>query len=195
MTPTTNDRSADLSRGRRRAIGTAAIVLLAAIAFVAIIYWRATATRNSTTTTATAADSMPTARGEKSGMPMASPADTGTAIQITASQLRQFGITFGTAERRTLQSTVRTVGTVMVDEARRSQFAPKFGGFVERLYVDQTGQRVRRGDPLMDVYSPELVAAEQELLIARSLEKSTGGSAMPGVPPATIDLLAGARRR
>ena len=97
-------------------------------------------------------------------------------VQLTASQLRQFGVTFGGVEERTLENTVRTVGTVAVDETKLSEVVPRFGGYVERLYVDETGQQVRQGQPLMDIYSPELVAAEQELLIAGTLQQSIGAS-------------------
>lgn len=122
-------------------------------------------------------------------------ASSGGAVQLTASQIRQFGITFGTVDERPLASTVRTVGTVTVDETKLAQVAPKFGGYVERLFVDATGQPVRRGQPLMDVYSPELVAAEQELLVAGDLQRSIGQSTVPGVPNAPTDLLMAARRR
>ncbi|MBA2686283.1 MAG: efflux RND transporter periplasmic adaptor subunit [Gemmatimonadaceae bacterium] len=147
-------------------------------------------------TTSTAVSSTPSSGHDMGGMQTgAAPSSDGNAIQITASQIRQFGITFGTVERRTLESTVRTVGTVTVDEARRSQVVLKIGGYVERLYVDQTGQRVRRAQPMLDVYSPELVAAEQELLVAGNFARSVRGSSVPGAPGASIDLVAAARRR
>ncbi len=117
------------------------------------------------------------------------------AVQLTAAQLREFGITFGTADVRRLEDRTRTVGVVNFDETRITHVAPKFGGFVERLYVDFTGKAVVRGEPLLDIYSPELVAAQEELLLARSLEQTMGESAVPGVPPASTGLLAAARRR
>jgi multidrug efflux pump subunit AcrA (membrane-fusion protein) len=72
---------------------------------------------------------------------------------------------------------------------------PKFAGYVERLYVNATGQRVGRGQPLLDVYSPELVAAQQELLAAGQLDREIGRSSVPGVPGSTSDLAAAAKRR
>ena len=119
----------------------------------------------------------------------------GGSVHLTSDQIRQFGITFGTVDQRTLENAVRTVGTVTVDETRLAQVAPKFGGFVERLHVERTGQPVRRGQPLMDVYSPELLAAQQELLVARNLQRTMGESAMPGAPSTPTDLMAAARRR
>jgi len=120
---------------------------------------------------------------------------TDGTVMLSADQIRTFGVTFGTVERRTLESTVRTTGTVTIDESRVSQVAPKAGGFVERLYVDVTGQPVRRGQPLLELYSPELLAAQEELLVARRLDRTLGESAVPGVPAASAGLLGAARRR
>ena len=117
------------------------------------------------------------------------------SVRLGADQIRQFGITFGTAEVRTLTSQLRAVGSVVVDETRVAQVAPRFGGFVERLYVATTGQPVRRGQPLMDVYAPEVAAAQEELLVARRLDRTLDESAVPGVPAGSGDLLAAARRR
>ena len=129
--------------------------------------------------------------GGMSGMEMSS---DGT-VRLSASQLREFGVTFGSVEQRTLESSVRTAGTVTVDESKLSEVTPRFGGFVERLYVNETGARVSRGQPLMDIYSPELVAAEQELLVAARLQRSIGESGVPGVAAGSTDLVAVVRRR
>lgn len=119
-------------------------------------------------------------------------------IQLTAEQVRQFGVTFGFVEERTLVTDLRVPGTVAIDETRIVQVALKFGGFVERLYVNVTGQPVRAGQPLMVVYSPEVFAAMQELLVASRLERaSAGAAAVPGVPrsASAANLVAAARRR
>ena len=115
-------------------------------------------------------------------------------VQLTADQIRQFGVTFATAEHRTLESQVRTVGIVNFDETRLAQVAPKFGGYIERLYVDFTGQVVRAGQPLVEIYSPALVSAQEELLLAAELDQSLGESAVPGMAGAS-NLAEVARRR
>ncbi|MGQ0539175.1 MAG: efflux RND transporter periplasmic adaptor subunit [Gemmatimonadaceae bacterium] len=120
---------------------------------------------------------------------------TDGSAQLTPAQIAQFGITFGNVEERTLSAEARTTGVVTFDETRMTKVAPKFAGFVERLHVDFTGQAVRRGQPLLDIYSPALVAAQEELLLARRLERTVGESAVPGVPSSTTDLLGAARRR
>ena len=116
-------------------------------------------------------------------------------VHLSASQLREFGVTYGIVGQRTLTSEVRTVGTVVIDESRTSAVTPKVNGYVERLYVNTTGQAVRRGEALAEVYSPELLAAEEELLLARGLDRTIGQSAVPGVPSSRGELLAAARRR
>ncbi len=113
-------------------------------------------------------DSMSAMPGMK-GLPVS---DAGS-VRLTADQIRRFGVTFGAVERRPLAAEVRTVGTVMTDEARQSQIVPKVGGYVERLYVNETGQRVRRGELLVAMYSPDVVAAEGELLVAARLGDSS----------------------
>lgn len=140
--------------------------------------------------TATAGGGMTGMQG-MAGMSLSS---NGT-VHLTANQLRHFGVTFGSVEERALESSVRTVGTVTVDETKLSDVTPRFGGYVERLHVDETGQTVRKGQPLMEIYSPELVAAEQELLVAEKLQQSIGESSVPGVPASSTDLVAAAKRR
>ncbi len=125
------------------------------------------------------------------GMQMAA----GGSVRLTAAQIRQFGVTFATATVRTLTSDTRATAVVTIDETKLAQVTPKFGGFVDRLYVNATGQAIVRGQPLLDVYSPDLVAAQQELLVAGQLQRDIGRSAVPGVPSTTTDLVGAARRR
>lgn len=131
----------------------------------------------------------------KSGDMANMPGMASGAVTVSAAQQRQLGVTFGTVEVRPLVSDTRAVGVVTVDESRLAQVAPKFSGFVERLYVNETGQPVARGQPLLEVYSPDVLAAEQELLLAEQLQRSVGQSSVPGVPPSTTDLVAAAKRR
>lgn len=117
------------------------------------------------------------------------------AVQLTASQISRFGITFGSVEERTLSSTLRATGAVVTPENRVSTVTTKVNGYVERLHVGTTGVPVSRGQPLFDLYSPEIVAAQEELLLARRADRVVGTGAVPGVPNASSDLLGAARRR
>lgn len=117
------------------------------------------------------------------------------AIRLTADQLDEFGITFGSVEMRPLAASVRAAGIVTIDETRLAQVTPRVGGYVERLFVDVTGQPVRSGQPLYALYSAELVAAQEELLLAARLQRDGQTAPVPGVPGGTLDLLESAKRR
>lgn len=132
--------------------------------------------------------------GSSTGMTGTGLAAHGT-VNLTASQIRQFGMTFDTAAVRPLTSEVRTAGVVTFDETKIAQIAPKVGGFVDRLYVNSTGQQVQRGQPVLDINSPELVAAQQELLLAGQLDRSIGRSSVPGVTGTQTNLLETSKRR
>ena len=133
-------------------------------------------------------------RSSMSGMAGMDMSGSGT-VKLTTQQLSQFGVTFGTADVRTLSSETRASGVVTLDETKIAQVAPKIGGFVERLYVDATGQPVRRGQALLELYSPDLVAAQQELLVAEQLQRDIGRSTVPGVAGNTTDLVDAVKRR
>ncbi len=90
----------------------------------------------------------------------------GNQIRISPEKVQKLGVKTEAASRRTLTRPVRLVGTVQVDERRLYTVAPRFEGWIRQLYVNATGHPVKRGEPLMDVYSPELVSAQQEYLIA-----------------------------
>lgn len=160
-------------------------------AIVAGIAWAIVASRgNDGETPAGAAPS--TAAGGMAGMPGMT--DGGSA-RLSPDQIRTFGITFATAQVQPLAAEVRATGTVAFDETRISQVTLKIGGFAERLYVDFTGQPVLRGQPLLELYSPELIAAQEELLLAARLAHETRRSAVPGFPSDTGALVASAKRR
>ncbi len=135
-----------------------------------------------------------TGRSGMGGMDMGGMSMDGS-IRLSQSELRTFGVTFGTAEVRPLSKTIRAAGIVEFDERRMAYVSPKFGGWVEKLHVDFTGQPVRRGQPLLDVYSPELVTAQEELLLAARMAESVGDSRVEQVAEGAADLLESARRR
>ena len=117
------------------------------------------------------------------------------SVMLSASQLRQFGVTFGTVERRTMSDESRATGTVVADQTRMSMITARYDGYVERLMANVEGQRIAAGQPLAAIFSPELVAAQEELLVARRLDGSGGRSAVPGVADASGSLVAASMRR
>jgi membrane fusion protein, copper/silver efflux system len=116
-------------------------------------------------------------------------------IHVAAQTARSMGVTVVAAELASLGRSIRTNGNVVLDETRLTTITPKFSGFVERLYVDFTGQPVVRGQALLEIYSPELVAAQEELLSALRMEQQLRGSAAPEVVARTTRLVEASRRR
>jgi multidrug efflux pump subunit AcrA (membrane-fusion protein) len=94
-----------------------------------------------------------------------------------------------------IETTVRAVGRVAVDERHIHHTHAKYEGYVERLYVDFVGKPVKRGDPLLAIYSPELVATQEEYLLAFRSQSALSGSTLPSVARGGTDLLAAAKRR
>jgi Cu(I)/Ag(I) efflux system membrane fusion protein len=105
-------------------------------------------------------------------------------IRISTEKVQKLGVRTEAARSRTLDRTVRAAGRVEPDERRVYAIAPKFEGYVERLLVNVTGQPVRKGQPLFEVYSPELVSAQREYAIAMqgvASLKDAGGTAQTGM--------------
>ena len=120
--------------------------------------------------------------------------DSTTPVRLSAAEARRIGVTFATATVGPLRKEVRTVGQVTYDETRVNVVSPKIDGFVEQLFVNYTGQFVRRGEPLLSIYSPMLVTAQEELLLARRLTSEVAGGTPDAIRGAK-ELLASARRR
>jgi len=87
-------------------------------------------------------------------------------IKISTEKVQKLGVRTEAASLRVLDKIVRAAGRIEPDERHLYTIAPKFEGYVERLHVNVTGQPVARGQPLFEVYSPELVSAQREYAIA-----------------------------
>ncbi|MFS8637436.1 MAG: efflux RND transporter periplasmic adaptor subunit [Gemmatimonadota bacterium] len=115
-------------------------------------------------------------------------------VRLDAESARRIGITFAEAAHGPLFTVVRAVGVVAYDETRLAEVSPRVEGWVEELFVDFTGAPVRRGEPLLSLYSPALVAAQEELILARRLVDETAGRGGRAEENARA-LLEAARRR
>lgn len=105
------------------------------------------------------------------------PQDLAT-VTIDAQRQQLIGLRTEPAAEGDLGGELRTVGRVAVDETRVRRVTVKVEGFVERLFVDFTGQAVGKGQPLFSLYSPEFVSAQQEYLLAMRTQKQLSGGAM-----------------
>ena len=92
-------------------------------------------------------------------------------VRLTAEDSRRIGITFATAVTEELSAPVRTIAQVTFDETKVKIIAPKIDGWIDQLMVNQTGQVVVAGEPLLAIYSASLVSAQQELLLAMQLSR------------------------
>lgn len=110
-------------------------------------------------------DYVPVFEGEESG-------SDGKQIVIGIEKVQKLGVKSEAATLRMLDRTVRAVGKIEINERHNYTIAPKFEGWVERLYVNTSGQPVSKGQPLFDVYSPELISALREYALAAQGEAS-----------------------
>jgi len=117
--------------------------------------------------------------------------ESGT-ITIDAQRRQTIGVTTQVVTRRPLVRTIRAVGRVAYDQTRLTDVSLKLRGWVGEVFADQPGMRVRRGDPLFTLYSPELFAAQEELLAAVASQHAARDSAAPDRADYLVDA---ARRR
>lgn len=120
--------------------------------------------------------------------------DAAQPVELSADAAHRIGVTYTTVTVGPLVREIRTVGQVTFDETRVKAIAPKLDGWVEHLYVDFTGQPVAVGDPLLAIYSPMLVTAQEELLLARRLTSDVAAGTPDAVRSAD-ELLRSTRRR
>lgn len=97
-------------------------------------------------------------------------------VKIAPGRVQQLGVRTEAAAVRPMSRTIRAIGTVALDERSMTVVAPKFEGWIDRLVVNTTGQPVHRGDPLAEIYSPALVVAEREYLLAQQAVGAMAGA-------------------
>lgn len=200
------------------------VVVLAAAALAAGYWWGTRITSGNAQTAAAPAAIAPVAQGESKkqilyyrnpmGLPDTSPVPKkdqmgmayvpvyegeepesgGALVKISIDKVQKLGVKTEVAALRELTRTVRAVGTIQVDERQLYTVAPKFEGWIERLHVNTTGQYVGQGQALMEVYSPDLVTAQQEYIIAwKGVEAVKDGS--PETQASMRQLVASALQR
>lgn len=116
-------------------------------------------------------------------------------INISSQRQQLIGVTYGIVEREALSHSIRAVGKITFDETKTARIHPRIEGWIEKVFVDFTGKEVRRGDALLSIYSPELVASQQELLIAVRGREYLGGSKLTEVSDNAVSLYNAARER
>lgn len=122
-------------------------------------------------------------------------ASGGGPVAMSAADARRIGVTYATTTHAVLHRDVQLAGEVALDETRVRTVALKVDGVVEQLHADYVGKVIRRGDPLVALYSPMLVAAQEELLVASRLQANLGRDASAAAASNAASLVAAARQR
>ncbi len=121
--------------------------------------------------------------------------ESGSTVSIDPATVQNMGVRTDHARQMDFSRMIRTVGEVRYDEERLYLVNAKISGWIEKLYVNFIGDQVRQGDPLMEIYSPELVATQQEYLLALKNYRMLVESSVPSVREDAQKLLASARTR
>jgi RND family efflux transporter MFP subunit len=125
----------------------------------------------------------------------ADPPPAAGGMQISPEKQQLIGMRFGTAEWTTDGQTVRYNGRVAPDETRITRIHSKVEGWIEHVSVDFTGQLIRQGQPMLTLYSPELLASQQELLLAKRAQSAMQHSSMAEASVNSAALVEAARHR
>ncbi len=119
----------------------------------------------------------------------------GGTVHINPEQQQLIGIRTALVQERNITKTIRAAANLKYDETRLAHVHTKVEGWIDHVHVNYTGQLVRQGQPLFSVYSPDLVAAQEEYLLALKGRQTLGDSPIQGVGAGSESLLRAARRR
>jgi len=119
---------------------------------------------------------------------------TGT-VTLDAEAAYNIGVRTSVAKKATLSRTIRAVGRIVFDEESISKLHPKTEGWIDELFINKTGEQVARNDMLLSIYSPKLVATQQEYLLALSNKKALENSQIADVKKGAEELVASSRQR
>ena len=120
---------------------------------------------------------------------------SGPSVKINPATVQNMGVRFARAERKDFSRVLRTVGTITYNEEKIYTVSPKISGWIEKLYVNSTGQPVSKGQTLLEIYSPNLVTTQQEYLLALRNREQLGKSANAQIREGAESLVAASRQR
>jgi RND family efflux transporter MFP subunit len=116
-------------------------------------------------------------------------------VQITPEKQQLIGVKYGYVDRSGGSRTIRAVGKVAFDETRIQHIHTKVEGWIDQVFVDYTGQSVKKGQPLLTVYSPDMLASQRELLLAAKARETMKNNPLPIAFDQSESLVQAARRR
>jgi RND family efflux transporter MFP subunit len=116
-------------------------------------------------------------------------------VRISPLKQQLIGVAYGEVMFGPVIHAIRTVGKVTYDETKIARIHPKIEGWIERVHVDYVGKFVRKGQPLVEIYSPELVATQQEYLLALRAKEMLGRSSYREIASAADSLYEASKKR
>ena len=162
------------------------VVIFIAILAAGLIVYRVRALQSSMSTmptgvpTTSAVAPTPTPRGD---------------VVVDPRRQQLIGVRMVTAGRSEMTPTIRAAGTVQYAETRQSEINLKLDGWIRELFVDYTGQPITKGQPIFTLYSPDLLATENEYLLAVKTREQLQGSQIPDARERADQLVVSARQR
>ncbi|GJL58840.1 MAG: hypothetical protein NPIRA03_16970 [Nitrospirales bacterium] len=173
-------------------------LIVAAVALLGLLYWLGkggegpmsglTEIVGSSAPTTQRDTPAPSTNGPRNAM-------SSPGIMVSPRKQQMIGVETEQVRVRTLTRTIRTVGLVEVDERLLEHVHTKLKGWIEKLYVKFTGEKVRKDQKLFEIYSPELVATQEEYLLALKAVRALGASEFPQVANASKRVLQSTRER
>ena len=117
------------------------------------------------------------------------------SVEITPEKQQLIGVQYGAAEYETVSDSIRAAARVTLDETKIAKVQTKLDGWIDEVFVDFTGKYVKKGDPLLTIYSPEALATEQEYLLALKARQTMRLSPVHQMMDSAENLVAAARKR
>jgi RND family efflux transporter MFP subunit len=121
--------------------------------------------------------------------------ESASTIRIDPVTIQNMGVRIRRVKRKPLVKHIRTFGNITYDERRIYAVNTKFNGWIEKLYVDFIGEKVKKGQPLFEIYSPQLVTAQEEYLLSLQHNASLKESPYPNIREGAQRLLKASRTR
>lgn len=185
--------------GYRRAFLVTLLACVALALVAGVLWWRLRSrpTMNTAPTPmmsdpkASDMPAMPAARASE-----APPTETPVApIQLSPQRMQSIGVTIGTVESKPVNDEIRFYGNVQVNERRLAYVQTRFAGWIRQVYADATGDFIRKGQPLLTIYSPDLVTSEREYLLAKKNAAALQQSSVSGVADGAASLIDASKAR
>jgi membrane fusion protein, copper/silver efflux system len=183
----------------RRAFWIALLTTVALLIVSSVLWWRLTHAGTASQPTANSAhesqaetEASQATEQKQNGNMQETPL---APIQLTPQRMQSIGIVIGKVESKPVNSELRFYGNVQVDERRQAYVQTRFAGWIRKVYADATGNFIGKGQPLFTIYSPDLVATQQEYLLAKKNSAALERSAVSGVASGAVSLLTAAKER